>query len=143
MYQQSSGDPVFGLIGFAVIIAFYLYFSFAQYKLAQRLGCYNNAWWSFIPILNSLLLCQMGGKPMWWFLLMLVPLVNIYVFAVLWIEVAKGVGKSGFLGFCTLLPFINIVTIGILAFTGGSNNRQSPFPPKSPSQTPRQPQSVA
>jgi uncharacterized membrane protein YhaH (DUF805 family) len=115
--------------------------SYAQFKLAQKVGCSNNAWWSFIPILNSLLLLQMARKPMWWFLLMLVPLVNIVIFAILWIDVAKAVGKSGFLGFCTLVPVVNLVTVGILAFTG-SDNREGPFPPKSPSQ-PRQPQSVA
>ncbi|MBD3403672.1 signal peptidase I [candidate division GN15 bacterium] len=142
MYQQSSGDPIFGLVGLLVMAAIYFYFAFAQYTLAKKLGCLNDAWWSFIPIMNSLLLIKMGGKEMWWFLLMLVPVVNIVVFAILWIEVAKGVGKSGFLGFCTLIPFVNFITIGILAFTGG-NNRQSPFPPKSPSQPPRSPQAVS
>lgn len=145
MYPQTSADLLSGFVLWSLLFlcaALYFYFSYAQFKLAQRLGCTSNAWWSFIPILNSLLLIQMAGKPLWWFVLMLVPLVNIVVFAILWIDVAKGVGKSAFLGFCTLLPLVNVVTIGILAFTGQSNDRPSPFPPRSPSQ-PRQPQSVA
>lgn len=139
MYQQSSGDPFVGMLFLLFGVTLYLYFAYAQFKLAKRLGCHSNAWWSFIPILNSLLLCEMGGKPMWWFLLFFIPVVNIVIFAMLWMNVAKGVGHSAFLGFCTLLPVINLITIGIMAFSGGSS--PSPAPPSY--EKPKQPTPVA
>ena len=139
MYQQSSGDPFVGMLFLLFVATIYLYWSFAQFKLAKKLGCHNNAWWSFIPILQALLLCEMGHKPMWWFLLFLVPVVNIVAGAIVWMNIAKGVGHSAIVGILTLIPPITLVTVGILAFSGSS--APSPMPPTH--EKPRQPTPVA
>ncbi|MFQ6115928.1 MAG: hypothetical protein ACE5NG_17850 [bacterium] len=80
----------------------------------------------------------MAGKPWYWFIFCLIPFVNVIVFAILWINVAKACCQSPVWGFLTILPFINFISIGVLAFTG------SPRPTQFPSTKPpsRQPERV-
>jgi hypothetical protein len=71
--------------------------------------------------MNTFLLIKMAGKEWWWFLLGLVPLVNIVIFAILWIETAKAAGHSPIWGVLVLIPFLNFVAIGVMAFSGGTS----------------------
>jgi ABC-type Na+ efflux pump permease subunit len=138
MYEASNGGDFGGLLVLLLYVAAYFYFFFAQYKIAQKLNT-PNAWFAFVPILNIVQLVQMAQKPMWWFLLLLVPVINIVCWAILWIEVAKRVNKSPAIGFLTIIPLINFITIGIMGFSG------SPSPKSYPSHdqpAPKQPQQV-
>ena len=51
-------------------------------------------WKALIPFYNAYLLLQIAGKPAWWLLLFLIPLVNIFIFAIVGIELGKRFGKS-------------------------------------------------
>ena len=139
MYETTYDGGGIGAVMWLIILAAYLYFAYALFKIAQKTGHSGNAWWAFIPILNTFLLIQMAGRPWYWFLLCLVPLVNVIIFAVLWIDVAKACSQPPVWGFLTILPFINFVSIGVLAFSGPQ--RLSQFPPEKP--VPRQPTQVS
>ncbi|MFQ5453716.1 MAG: DUF5684 domain-containing protein [Candidatus Zixiibacteriota bacterium] len=115
MTTSTQAGPI-GMIVWLVMIAIYLYFAFMQYKIAQNCSCKDNAWWSFIPIMNTVLLVKMSGKPMWWFLMLLVPMVNIIAFFVLWVAVAKNCGQSAVWGVMTMIPPISFVAFYILAY---------------------------
>lgn len=136
---QSGTQAGFGIIPILVFVAIYAYIAFTQYKIAQKCGCSDSAWWAWIPIMNTFLLFKMAGKPAWWFVLCLIPLVNIYAFAVLWINTAKAVGQSPVMGFLVLIPVVNFIALGVLAFSGSSYQT----PPPAFSDRPRQPESVA
>ena len=140
MYEtSSSGGAAGGMFVFLFAFALYFYFSFAQYKIAQKLGN-DNPWFAFIPILNTVQLVQMGQKPMYWLLFLLLPIVNIVCFAVLWMDVARKIGHSPAVGFFVLIPPISLITIGIMAF-GQGKQRSGPFPPHD-HKMPKQPQNV-
>jgi hypothetical protein len=137
MYEPASSDG-FGALGIFVIIAIYFYFTYAQYKIAQKLG-HSSPWWAFIPIVNTFQLIQMARREMYWFLFLLIPVVNIVCFAILWMDVARACNKSPFWGVMTLVPFINFVSIGVLAFAAATP--PSSFPPHDHAQ-PREPERV-
>lgn len=106
-----------GALSWAIIIAFYLYFTFMHYRIAAyKTGDGSIAWWAFIPILNTLLLIKMAEKPMWWFFILIIPFVNVFAFFILWMEVAKLCGQSPVWGFLVLIPLLNIVAIFVLAY---------------------------
>lgn len=129
MYDSNpAGGGALGLILFAVIVGVYLFFAYMQWRIANKVGCAANAWWAYVPILNTVLLCDMAGRERWWFFLGLVPLVNIIVFAVLWFDVARAAGFDGWVGLLVLLPMLNVVAMAILAFGGGSDNSPDSFP---------------
>jgi hypothetical protein len=137
MYEANTGGD-YGMWFWIITFAVYFYFAFAQYKIAEKIGT-PNAWFSFVPILNLVLLIQMAQRPMWWFILLLVPVINVICYAIIWMDVAKNSGSSPVLGFCNIIPFLNLITIGMMAF-GGSSPKQVPYPshdepaPKQPEQ---------
>ena len=71
-------------------------------------------WAALIPIYNLIVLLEIVGKPWWWLLLMVIPLVNV-VFAV-WTYnlLSKSFGKSE--GFTAGLILLSIIFLPILAF---------------------------
>jgi hypothetical protein len=139
--STSAGPDAFlGVYFWLVAIALYGYFAYMQYRMAHKSGPSDLAWWAFIPIMNTLLLIKMAGKPMWWFILLFVPLVNIYCFFALWIGAAKNCGQPGIWGFLMMIPLLNLVAAFILAFS----SRPYVYPDEAPSSPPkpRHPQQV-
>ena len=72
-------------------------------------------WAIFIPIYNVIVMLQIAGRPMWWLLLMLIPVVNLVVVLVLALDIAKAFGKGAGFGF--RLPFFGFVFYPILGFS--------------------------
>jgi len=71
-------------------------------------------WAALIPIYNLIVLLEIVGKPWWWLLLMVIPLVNV-VFAVwTYYLLSKSFGKSE--GFTVGLILLSIIFLPILAF---------------------------
>ena len=124
MYETIYDGGGIGAVMWLIILAAYLYFAYAQFKIAQKIGHRDSAWWAFIPILNTVLLVKMAAKPLYWFLFCLIPFINIIICAVLWIDVATACSQSPVWGFLTILPFINFISIGVLAFSGPQHPEQ-------------------
>ena len=70
-------------------------------------------WAAIIPIYNVIVLLEIAGKPLWWVILMFIPLVNIIVAVFVCIAVAKNFGKSDAFGIgLALLGFIFFPILG-------------------------------
>lgn len=122
-YPMGGGEGVIEALGMAFwifAIAVYVYMAYTQYVCAKKVGCEDKAFMAFIPIAQTYLLCPMAGKPGWWFVLCLIPFVNIVIFALLWIEIAKRCGHAGVWGFLSILFPISLIAWGVLAFGKGS-----------------------
>ena len=74
-------------------------------------------WACLVPIYNVIVLMQIAGRPVWWFLLMFVPLVNIIVTFVVVMDIAKAFGKGA--GFGLGLFFLGFIFYPILGFGEG------------------------
>ena len=144
MYEYQSGptgaDAGLGLIPVLVMLAIYVFYGYCQSRIAKKAGHSDIAWWAYIPILNVFQLIKLAGRPGWWFLLCLVPFVNIVAFAVLWMDTAKNVQQSAVWGIAMLLPFINFVALAVLAFS--TPPRRMPPPRPTDYTRPREPQQV-
>jgi hypothetical protein len=120
MYEPNSGSSLLAGTPLLVFVAMYLYYSFCQYIIAQKIG-HKSPWWSFIPILNIYQSVELAHKPWWYFLLFFVPIANIVFLAIVWMEIAKNRGKAPAWGIMMLLPFVNFVALAFLA-AGPSTN---------------------
>jgi hypothetical protein len=70
-------------------------------------------WAAIIPIYNVIVLLQIVGKPIWWILLFLIPIVNFIISIVVMVELAKVFGKGiAFAIGLVFLPFIFILILG-------------------------------
>lgn len=114
-FFATNPEDEFSLI---ILIVAFFYFAFMQYKIAVRLGHEKNAWWAWIPVLNLVLQIQMARKDMFWFLLCLIPIVNIFVFIGLWLSIARECGKSQLWGLMATVPILNIIAYAYLAYSG-------------------------
>lgn len=100
-------------------LAVYAYTSFATMKIAQKLEV-ENAWFAWVPILNIVLLFQMGDQNPWLILLALVPVIGGLAIAVLSViammKICEKRGYEKLLGLLTLIPLANFVLLGVLAW---------------------------
>ena len=116
-YAEAKGPgPVFWICYFAIIILLIA----AIWKVFSKAG--QPGWAAIIPIVNLYFLCKVAGRPGWWLILMLIPFVNLIIFIILDIDIAKRFGKGvGFGIGLVLLPFIffPILGFGSAQYQGG------------------------
>ncbi|APD08030.1 signal peptidase I [Flavobacteriaceae bacterium UJ101] len=103
-----SGNGLIGLIGtliYLAIIVALLYFTMG--KTFEKAGY---PWWSaIIPIYSIYIWLKIIGKPTWWLILMLIPLVNFIIIALMHIGMGKSFGKDTTFGILLfLIPFYNL-----------------------------------
>ncbi len=103
-------------IPLVVGLVMYIYIGYSLMVMAQKLKI-DGGWWGFVPILNILLLCKLADKPLWWFLLFLIPLVNVVIMVIMWMKIAERRGKPSWVGILMIVPIAQIIVPGYLAFT--------------------------
>jgi hypothetical protein len=95
-----------------VILAIGVFLIICQWKIYTKAG--KPGWACLIPIYNIVVLLEIVKKPIWWLLLMLIPVVNVVIAVLIMIELAKVFGKDG--GFTVGLILLPYVFYPILAF---------------------------
>lgn len=101
---------------FIIPIAIYAYLSFALHTIAKKTST-PNEWLAWIPIASFYLMCKVAGKPGWWTILLLVPLVQIVFLAIVWADIAKRRNKPAWVGVLFIVPVANLIVPGVLAFS--------------------------
>jgi len=128
-----------GIMWFVMILVFYVYYGVCLMKMAKKVGL-SDGWWAWIPILNVLLMLKIAGKPMWWILLYLIPLVNIVIAVIVWMGIAERLGKPSYWGILMIIPVISFFVPAYLAFSNDGSVQTQPVQlPPTPTQ-PTQPQ---
>lgn len=108
LYATEGPGPVFWIVWCVVVI-----FEIAAiWKVFVKAG--KPGWASIIPIYNGIVILQIAGRPVWWFLLYFIPLVNIIIAIIVMIDFAKSFGKG--VGFALGLIFLPIIFFPILAW---------------------------
>ena len=107
--QSSDGVGAIGILLYLAIVVFYLAALWKVYAKAGQPG-----WGCLIPIYNAYLLLKIAGRPGWWLLLLLIPIVNIVIVILVMIDVAASFGKGA--GFAIGLILLGIVFVPILGF---------------------------
>jgi len=110
MFQDNSAPSngaagaAFGVIGI-VYLAIIVLLVAAMWKIFTKAG--KPGWAAIIPIYNLIVLLEIAGRPLWWFILMLIPIVNLIAFIIVAVDVARKFGKGvGFAIGMVILPFI-------------------------------------
>jgi hypothetical protein len=71
-------------------------------------------WKAIIPIWNLLILLKVVGRHRWWIILFIIPIVNVIVWLIVAIDLAKSYGKG--VGFGLGLFFFQFIFVPILGF---------------------------
>ena len=62
------------------------------WKLYVKSG-YNSEL-AFIPVYNAIILMKIINRPTWWVILLFLPIINLLIFPVIWVETARSFGKN-------------------------------------------------
>ena len=109
LLAQDDGGGAVGLILALALLAVAIAGIWKTFTKAGEPG-----WAAIIPIYNLIVLCRIAGKPEWWVLLMLIPIVNFVVAILVAVGVAENFGKSALFGLG--LAFLGFIFYPILGF---------------------------
>ncbi|MEN2414957.1 signal peptidase I [Flavobacterium mesophilum] len=79
------------------------------WKLYQAAG--RKSWEAAIPVYNSIVLMKIISRPTWWTLLLFIPIINLIMFPVVWVETLRTFGKKS-----TLDTILGIFTLGFYIY---------------------------
>ena len=127
-----SGVEIAGILIWVVVV--YAIAVIPYWVIFTKAG--QPGWPALIPIYSTYILLKVIGRPGWWLLLFLVPLVNIVILVIMMNDLSKSFGHG--VGFTLGLIFLSLIFLFILAF-GSSTYRgpaggtvASPVPPPPP-----------
>jgi len=110
---QNEGLPAIGAAMIIVYLAIAVVCIMGYWKVFVKAG--QPGWAILIPIYNLYVLLKIAGRPGWWLLLFLIPLVNIGIWIVVAIDIAKSFGQSTVFG-VVLLFLLSVIGYLILGF---------------------------
>ena len=82
------------------------------WKIFTKAG--QPGWAAIVPLYNAIVVLQIVGRPIWWIVLFLIPLVNFIVGIIVIFDLAKSFGKGA--GFGVGLLLLGIIFYPILGF---------------------------
>jgi hypothetical protein len=118
---------LFGGVFFLIWLAVLVFVIAAAWKVFTKAG--KPGWAAIVPIYNYIVVMEIIGRPLWWFVLLLVPLVNIVIAIIVCIDLAKSFGQgTGFgIGLLLLSPiFMAILGFGSARYIGPANPPMAP-----------------
>ena len=87
----------------AIYIIGSLYGLYLLYKKAGKQG-----WEAIVPFYGQYIMAQLVGRPTWWVIWLLVPIVNVFIFYDFFLNFVKAFGKNKFIdnAAAVVIPFI-------------------------------------
>lgn len=76
------------------------------YKIAGR-----QTWEAAVPVYNAVVLMKIINRPWWWTILLFVPIVNLIMFPVVWVETLRSFGRNS-----TADTVLVIITLGLYIY---------------------------
>ncbi len=119
--QNDAGDAaaggialLFGLFCQCVVpLIIIIPFLAGLWKIFEKAG--KPGWAAIVPIYNVFVLTQISGKEILWFILALIPCVQIVALIIIWMDVAKNFGKDPMWGLG--LAFLGPIFAPMLGFS--------------------------
>lgn len=94
---------------FVFFLAVQLVHFLGTWKLYEAAG--RKSWEAAIPVYNAIVLMKIIGRPTWWTILLFIPVINLIMFPVIWVETLRSFGKR-----TTLDTVLGIFTFGFYIY---------------------------
>jgi signal peptidase I len=79
------------------------------WKIYEAAG--RKRWEAAVPVYNAIVLMKIIGRPTWWTILLFIPIINLIMFPVIWVETLRSFGKRS-----SLDTFLGIITLGFYIY---------------------------
>lgn len=111
--QSTSDDGSGGAaIVFLALFALWIVVIVAMWKVFTKAG--EAGWQSIIPIWNVIVLLRIVGRPWWWVLLFLIPIVTFVIVIIVMLDLSRSFGHG--VGFAVGLVFLPPIFFIVLGF---------------------------
>ena len=94
------------IFGFIIQIVHFL----GTWKLYKAAG--EAPWKAIIPVYNAIIFFKIIHRPKWWVFLLFLPVINLMMFMVLWIDTVKHFGKNK-----SIDSVLAVLTLGFYIYT--------------------------
>lgn len=94
---------------FLFFLAIQIVHFLGTWKLYQRAG--RKAWEALIPVYNGFVLMEIIKRPKWWIILLFIPIVNLLMFPIIWIETARSFGFNK-----RIYTVLTLITLGFFVY---------------------------
>ena len=108
-----GGGGAFGAVSMLFFLAIFVLVIAGMWKVFVKAG--KPGWASIIPIYNLFVLLDIAKRPAWWFILFLIPFVNIIILIVVSLDIARVFGKGA--GFGIGLALLGFIFYPLLGFS--------------------------
>jgi hypothetical protein len=109
---ESAGGGIAAAFGTLIYLGIIVLIIAGLWKIFAKAG--KPGWTSIIPIYNFIVLLEIVGRPTWWVILAFIPIVNVVIIIMVYIDLAKSFGKG--VGFGLGLTFLSPIFVCILGF---------------------------
>lgn len=79
------------------------------WKLYEKAG--RKKWEAFVPVYNSIVLMKIINRPSWWTFLLFIPVINLIMFPIVWVETLRSFGKNS-----TIDTLLGVFTLGFYIY---------------------------
>ena len=79
---------------FLTLLIINLIHGIGTWKLYSKAGF--KWWYALIPIVNIYFLLKIINRPIWWFLLIFIPVINVIIIPVIWVEISRSFQKNSY-----------------------------------------------
>jgi Ca2+/Na+ antiporter len=97
---SNAVGALFGGVMMLVWLAIVVVVIIGGWKMFEKAS--QPGWAILIPFYNIYILLKIAGRPGWWLILCIIPLVNIVIGIIVAIDIAKSFGQSAVFGFFLL-----------------------------------------
>lgn len=105
--------PLFFLM---ITVSLHLIYSYPIYAFAEHLQM-ADAGQAWTPVMNLLLLIDMAEKPLWWFVLLFVPVIQFFIFIGIWASLNVKFNKPAGLAVLSIIPGVNLFYFWFIALS--------------------------
>ncbi len=137
LYGLPSSDAALFFIIAVILVILHCYYALCLYLFSRKMGI-RSAWLAWIPLVNSFLLVDAGGKSWWWALLFMLPIAGIIpplvsltpvfiatgiviitdlvLIGIIWMRICYYLWLDKRLGLLIFVPVAQLILMGYLAF---------------------------
>jgi hypothetical protein len=112
--MQSSGSGI-GVIGIIVYLVIVIAMIASGWKLFAKAG--KPGWAVIIPIYNIIVFLEIVKRPIWWIILLIIPIVSFVIAIILLFDLLKAYGRPGWHFILLLIPIVNFAYYLYLGFS--------------------------
>ena len=94
---------------FIFIVAVQVIHFAGTWKLYEAAG--RKRWEALVPVYNAIILMKIINRSPWWTILLFVPVINLIMFPVIWVETLRSFGKN-----TTLDTLLGVLTLGFYTY---------------------------